>query len=473
MTRSHDRQPKSRTSGDLKDLANAVRRSAVAVKHLSPSCLAIHGDNRLVLPRLPDASVHCTISSPPYGDQKNYGSPDEIGSGNADYLGYQKDLRRVVAELHRVTVAGGAMWLVLDTLKRDGHSIPLPFQAINIAEDHGWVYHECVIWDKGKSLPWSHTAHFRGVFEYVLLFVKGSRVRHFDLDSVRDTDHLSSYWVKYPERYNPLGKAPTDLWHIPIPVQGSWAPDDLRHLCPFPEELVRRMIAITSRAGDVVLDPFSGTGVVPAMASAMERVGIGIELNARYFDAFVSKGFDRVARSASASTTNKSPKLATIIRNLRVLKYPKTLFAQISRADRLGDEARSMIDGILVNREEGEDAEGRERIRVVLLARAKAHVARLEKSAATIRAIAPLSKFQLAAKIEVVEPHRWKTGAYRPIHAQETWYHYRAGNFNEYAARLTADQMKSALRDGDLGKKTRVPPIFSKLGVKVRAGISD
>lgn len=457
----------------LPAIADAVRKSAITVDALSRRCLAIHGDNRLVLPDFPAESVHCTISSPPYGDQKNYGSPGEIGSGNKDYVCYLEDLRRIVGELHRISVVGGAMWLVLDTLKRDGHSIPLPFQAIKIAEEHGWVYQECVIWDKGKSLPWSHAAHFRGVFEYVLLFVKGRRIRHFDLDAVRETDHLSSYWVKYPERYNHLGKSPTDLWHIPIPVQGSWGPDDLRHLCPFPEELVRRMVAITSRPGDVVLDPFFGTGIVPAMASVMNRIGVGIELNERYYKAFAKKGLNRVSASVSVATKMGSSTLAALIRDLRVLKYPKTLFAQISRADRLGDDARSMVYALIVNRVARDDGDGKQRIRVALLAKAKRDVGALQRAVAAVCSVAPLSKFGLAVEIEVIGPQRWKAGGYRPVRDGDRWYRYKAGTFNAYEMELDSKQMKSAIRDSVPGRETRVPPIYSKLRVRVRAGIVD
>lgn len=472
--------------GRLAKIAKPVKTAAQRSEPLSKRCLAIQGDNRLILPHFPANSVHCTISSPPYGDQKNYGSPDEIGSGNKDYLGYLEDLRRIVGELYRITVDGGVMWLVLDTLKRDGQSIPLPFQAINIAEQHKWVFQECVIWDKGKSLPWSHTAHFRGVFEYVLLFVKG-RVRHFDLDAVRDADHLSSYWVKYPERFNPLGKSPTDLWHIPIPVQGSWSSTDLRHLCPFPEELVRRMIALTSKAGDVVLDPFAGTGTVPAVANAMKRLGVGIELNKRYYEAFIKKGFEQISRSATNGKGPKSADLADLIRDLRVLKYPRTLFTQVSRADRLGDDARTMIDAMLVNRETLK-AEETPRIRVTLLASATKHVRAIQKAVSAASIIPPLSKFGLEAVIEVVDPKLWKSSAYRPIQAADSWFKYKTGTFNTFHAKLNAEEMKAVMRGTARGKekreektpenktrekKTRVPPIYSKLRVNVKAGIVD
>jgi DNA modification methylase len=478
--------PKLRAA--LRTIAEAVQPHSAEVVPLANKCLAIRGDNRDVLAAIPNASVHCTITSPPYGDQKNYGSPDEIGSGNRDYEAYLADIKRVVRELQRVTVNGGVMWLVLDTLKRDGQSLPLPFQAIEIAKAYDWIFHECVIWDKGKSLPWSHHGHFRGVFEYILLFGKG-RIRQFDLDAVRESDHLSSYWVKYPERFNPLGKAPSDLWHVPIPVQGSWSKSDLRHLCPFPNDLVRRMVALTSKPGDVVLDPFSGTGIVPALASSMDRLGLGIELNKRYYRTFVSTGFKRITESQSVDHIGHSAsKLARLIQDLRVLKYPKSLFAQISRADRLGDGARSRIAAFLVNRDGDQDTA---EVKVSVLAANKADVADIERACSAAIAIPPLSKFGLVATVSVLAPSIWQSSQFRPVRQADKWYRYQAGMFNAYSERIGADEMKAALRNafvpkdttpmankrgsrsGAKARRTRVPPIFSRLGVKVLRAIDD
>lgn len=461
--------------GPLKNIGVAASEHAKKIVGLSQSCVAIWGDNRQVLAALPPDSVHCTITSPPYGDQKNYGSPDEIGSGNADYEGYKADLSAILGQLYRITVAGGAVWLVLDTLKRNGHSIPLPLEAIALAKECGWVFQECVIWDKGKSLPWSHPGHFRGVFEYVLLLSKG-KLRRFDLDSVRDADHLSSYWVRYPERFNPLGKAPTDLWHIPIPVQGSWGKDDLRHLCPFPGDLVRRMIALTSSPGDVILDPFAGTGIVAAMASAMGRSGVGIELNGRYFNAFTRTGYARIVREATHRTHSGDDdpgSLSELITKLRMLKYSKTLFTQISRPDRLGERARSAIAGFVVDADElSTDTVERPSVYIEVLAATASAVPLLRPAISRAISVAPLSKFGLDAQVEVLSPKEWKAETFHPERRKVVWYEYRAGRFNSYARELTPAAFLSALAS-DQPKATRMPPIFSRIGVKVPVAIPD
>lgn len=460
---------------NLENLSRSLSSYSKSTEQLGANCLVVHGDNRVILPAFPDGIVQCTISSPPYGDQKNYGSPDEIGSGNTDYLGYLEDLRRVVEQVFRVTAEGGVMWLVLDTLKRDGHSFPLPLQAATICSETGWTFQECVIWDKGRSLPWSHRGHFRGVFEYILLLSKG-RIAHFDLDAVRDADHLSSYWVKYPERFHPLGKAPTDLWHFPIPVQGSWSKSDLRHLCPFPDALVTRMIALTTRPGDIVLDPFAGTGVVPAIASAMARNGVGIELSKRYFDAFVKKGFQRITTgspSPQVRGTSAKRSLSELIGQLRAVKFPKTLFAQISRADRLAEKARASIAGFLVYPPEaGESGDEDPTLRLLILATSSSVCDELRNWTTQLSRIPPLSKFGFSPTISISPPKEWTSDSFA-TGERSKWYRYNAGRFNRFSQELSFHEFREALLGLKSGAKGRIPPIFSTVGVNVRPPVPD
>ena len=66
--------------------------------------------------------------------------------------------------------------------------------------------------------------------------------------------------------YNPHGPVPTNVWDIPIPVQGSWKTPAIAHACPLPPDLIERLVFISTDPGDVVFDPFAGTGVVVAEA---------------------------------------------------------------------------------------------------------------------------------------------------------------------------------------------------------------
>ncbi|KAF6586438.1 site-specific DNA-methyltransferase, partial [Paenibacillus sp. EKM208P] len=78
---------------------------------------------------------------------------------------------------------------------------------------------------------------------------------------IKNVDKLMEWWIDYPERYNPEGKVPENIWEFPIPTQGSWGnkidfgEEEFRHACPFPPEMMARLILLSSDKNDVVLDP--------------------------------------------------------------------------------------------------------------------------------------------------------------------------------------------------------------------------
>ncbi len=211
---------------------------------------------------------------------------------------------------------------------------PLPFQLAAEAADAGWMLRETIIWQKDKTLPWSSGGRMRNAFEYVLLLVK-SNDNKFYVDRLRDPTELTQWWVKWPERYNPHGRVPTNVWDISIPVQGSWKTPAIAHACPLPPDLIERLVLLSTDEGDVVFDPFAGTGVVVAEAERLGRRGIGIELNSAYVKAYkryvlpeIKKrdGDDPLAINADEARTRRDALI-----KLRALKYPKVLLQGLSK----------------------------------------------------------------------------------------------------------------------------------------------
>jgi DNA modification methylase len=281
----------------------------------------------------------CTITSPPYGSVKNYGTDDQIGWGQP-YDEYLVEMRRIFRALYQYTRMDGSMWLIADTLRADGQRNadlpnrmePLPFQLAGEAADAGWILRDTLIWQKQKTLPWTSAKRLRNVFEYVLLFVKTSGYK-FHTDRLRDPEDLTEWWVKWPERYNPVGKAPTNVWDIPIPQQGTWRGTDAQHVCPLPPDLVERLVLLSTDPGDVVFDPFAGTGVVVAEANRLGRRGIGIELNKQYQQSY--KAIRREIRARGEHDPQQEGKqgikdLHGKIVRLRALKYAKVLWQKLS-----------------------------------------------------------------------------------------------------------------------------------------------
>ena len=248
------------------------------------------------------------------------------------YEEYLDDLSRIFKLVHSLTSESGSFWLVCNSFTDGGGFRLLPFDLYQKMKDVGWKLKEVVIWEKDKNLPWS-SGGLRNVFEYVLLFAKNRL--ELRTDAIRDSepDNFRSWWVKYPERYSPKGVAPTDVWKIGIPVQGSWRHNKLNHyhLCPFPVELVRRMLLLTTDSDDIVLDPFAGSGIVLATAECMGRMFTGFEVQGKYVRNFY-KTIRREIRSELRQVDAKeTTKFESNIRKLRLIKLPRVLVRSMGK----------------------------------------------------------------------------------------------------------------------------------------------
>lgn len=245
-------------------------------KPLRGSPRYIVGDSRHVLIELP-ISPTCTITSPPYFNVRKYPANTQLGHGQN--LGdFRRDVRFVFDLLYRKTKPGGTLWVVADSIRQNGRLLPLPAYFTEAATLAGWSLQSSLVWQKDRTYPWLEDGRLRKLHELLLLFTKGDSI-HLRVDRIREVNRITEWWLRYPERYNPLGRAPGDVWFEPIPVQGSWGKGFLRHECPFPPRLVERIVELSTDTGDLVLDPFAGTGVVAAVAHEMRRKGLAIDVS--------------------------------------------------------------------------------------------------------------------------------------------------------------------------------------------------
>jgi DNA modification methylase len=263
----------------------------------------------------------------------DYGVTGQIGYGQS-YAAYSEDMASVFRTLHDWTKDDGSLWLVVDTFldqsRRPSAIRPLPFELAGLAERSGWTLRDVIIWRKNKTRPWITRGRLRNAFEYVLYLVKTPDFI-YNIDRLRDSTDLARWWVRYPERYNPQGKAPDNVWDIPIPVQGSWGLD-LDHACPLPVELVRRIIFLSTNPGDVVCDPFAGVGTVVATAEGMGRRGWGLELNKEFCKKYLHHLRPEVLERVFHDQADATPDdLRDTVLSLRAVKYPKALMAGLHK----------------------------------------------------------------------------------------------------------------------------------------------
>ena len=253
----------------------------------------------------------------------DYGTTRQLGHGQ-DLAEYLEDLARILQSCADVSADDATLWVVVGTIRRAGTLVQLPALLAERAAESGWGLREEITWDKGKALPWTTHGELRDVTERVLLFSKTSDFL-FNPTEIQSPIPNSEWWRRYPERYSPNGRLPTNIWAIGIPTQGSWT-GVRSHFCPFPPELTHAMLSLTTEPGDVVLDPFAGIGSVPAMADAMGRIGVGVELSEDY-----ARQYDRTLQEASEYTDSivsdqSGRKLfRETILELRLLKFARIL----------------------------------------------------------------------------------------------------------------------------------------------------
>lgn len=297
-------------------------------------------DSRRISEVLPkDIRIQTTISSPPYYDMKDYGEENQIGFGQS-YKEYLCDIKSVFEQVYQYTKEDGTLWIIIDTFKRNDSIVLLPFDVASKLQESGWLLQDIIIWKKDKTVPWSNNGFTQRKFEYVLFFSKSPKFKN-NKDNVRvfDTRQLKKWWIKYPERYNPRGKALDEIWEYPIPVQGSWGKQYIRHFCPLPQDMVSNMIQISTDEGDVVFDPFAGSGTVLSQSAYMNRPYLGFELNSSYIEKFNSYLTETIETGKANYEKMFKDEGQTVfeeqILNLRALKYGRMLVKVIQEELRL------------------------------------------------------------------------------------------------------------------------------------------
>ena len=215
---------------------------------------------------IPDNSLHLMVTSPPYNVTKEY---DE----DLSFKEYLQLLKNVFEETYRILVSGGRACINVANLGRKPY-IPLSDYISHMMIDIGYLMRGEIIWYKGAgagvSMAWgswqsASNPVLRDTHEYILVFSKGSfsRKRNEDREDTITRDQFmewtKSVWIMNPESATKVG-----------------------HPAPFPIELPYRLIQLYTFKGDIVLDPFMGSGTTAIAALKSDRKYIGYDIDQEY-----------------------------------------------------------------------------------------------------------------------------------------------------------------------------------------------
>jgi site-specific DNA-methyltransferase (adenine-specific) len=232
------------------------------------------GDNCEVMRTLPSESIDLVVTSPPYDDLRTY------GGHSWDFYGVAWNLKRLLK------VGGVIVWIVADATKNGSETGTSMRQALHF-QSIGLNIHDTMIWEKtGQGACGSNSCYWQN-WEYMFVISKG---RLSTFNPIEDRKNASGVG----KCVAPSGKDESGKWKYKREIEtrdlgrrfNHWtiAAEGGLHPAPFPEALARDHILSWSNEGDIVLDPFSGSGTTAKMAKHNGRRFIGIEVNQEYCD---------------------------------------------------------------------------------------------------------------------------------------------------------------------------------------------
>ncbi len=231
--------------------------------------------------QMPDASVHLVVADPPYFRVQLQHEWDNQWPDEVAYLDWSM---RWLRHAMRVLVPGGLLYVFGQVGKRQHVWVHL--QARVCAE---FGFHDLIIWDRAVGYN-ERRDSFTPAYEMILALCKVGAPPRFDKDAVRETyDAQTREKYLKDARYKDMetrrahlerGKYATNVWRIPS-LKGS-SKEKLGHPTQKPLALVERLIFSSSREGDVVFDPFCGSGTTLFAAKKHGRNYLGVEINSEY-----------------------------------------------------------------------------------------------------------------------------------------------------------------------------------------------
>jgi len=247
-----------------------------------------------VVDTLPDESIQSVVTSPPYWGLRDYGEDEQLGLESTPEK-YVENLVLLFDKIKRVLKEDGTVWINIGDCyvgqswsgsgnvgsdlkgrrsakhKKQGDNLKpkdlvgIPWMLAFAMREAGWYLRSDIIWAKPNPVPEPVKDRPTRAHEFIFLLSKNKKY-YYNYEEAKEVNKDGT------------SKNARDVWWItPRQYRGE-------HVAVFPFELPERCIKSSTKEGDVVLDPFVGSGTVCEVAHKLQRDSIGIELNERYFN---------------------------------------------------------------------------------------------------------------------------------------------------------------------------------------------
>ena len=265
------------------------------------------GDALEVARSLPSAVIDTIVTSPPYFQQRDYGSKLQIGQ-EASPAAYVERMTELFVELKRVVKPTGSLWMVIGDKYVQGELLGMPWRVCLGLKDAGWTLRSDCIWHKPNAMPSSVKTRPTTDHEYVFFFSNSKKDYFYDADAIREPHVTFSEKSKmkggrrhfgkrggtpeqgknggdsnlhdgrWDQAFHPKGRNKRTVWSIPLSKFRE------AHFAVYPETLVATCIKASCPPQGVVLDPFSGAGTTALTALKLGRDFVAIDCNEDYCD---------------------------------------------------------------------------------------------------------------------------------------------------------------------------------------------
>ena len=236
--------------------------------------------------RMPDNFIDLTVTSPPYDNLRTYNNDIDKAWGEHIW-------KPILEELYRVTKEGGVVVWIVGDATINGSETGTSFKQALYAIECGFNLHDTMIWVKNNPMPQIYKKRYTNCFEYMFVLSKVNVKTHNGIKQPCKTAGLNASGLKKFSKNTQKRNASKikinkrkikdNAWFYSVGLHHTSSDRIVfKHSAPFPEKLAHDHIISWSNEGDLVYDPFMGSGTTAKMAKSNKRNYIGSEISEEY-----------------------------------------------------------------------------------------------------------------------------------------------------------------------------------------------